>query len=113
MIFSCWRSLFKDPEPLTHYLQVRHCASGGSWSDGVVLFQRLPVAQQERQDVYRLRVVGHEILLLEIHYCARGLALAPYRVLLNSTYHFEVRPYVPSLNKSVGHGLEKVAGNSC
>ena len=113
MRFSCWRSLSNDAEPFILHLQVKHCASGGSWSDGVVLFQRLPVAQQERQDVYRLRVVGHEILLLEIHYCPRGLALAPYRVLLNSTYHFEVRPHAPSLNRIVGHGLEEVAGNSC
>ena len=113
MRFSCWRILFNDPKPFLHYLQVKHCTSGGSWSDGVVLFQRLPVAQQERQDVYRLRVVGREIQLLEIHYCARGLALAPYRVFLNSTYHFEVRPPAPSLNRIVGRGLEEVAGNSC
>ena len=72
--------------------QVMHCVSGESWFDGVIIFQRLPPAQQERQDVYRLRVVGHEIQLLPIHYCARGLALAPYRVLLNSSFHFEASP---------------------
>ena len=69
-----------------------HCVSRESWSDGVIIFHRLLPAQQERQDVYRLRVVGHEIQLLPIHYCARGLALAPYRVLLNSSFHFEASP---------------------
>ena len=45
MRFSCWRSLSNGPKSFIHDLLVRHCASGGSWSDGVVLFQCLPVAQ--------------------------------------------------------------------
>ncbi|KAK9857202.1 hypothetical protein WJX84_000945 [Apatococcus fuscideae] len=42
------------------------------------------------QDVYRARLVGQEIQLLEVHYCSRQLAIAPYRTTTTGAVHAEV-----------------------
>jgi hypothetical protein len=78
-------------------MQVKHCTTGGSKSAGVVIFQRQPLHPRRWPDVFRVRMVGREIKLLPVHYCRSGLALAPYSVALNGTYHFEVRPAVLNL----------------
>lgn len=57
---------------------------------GVLVFQRQPLHPRRYPDVFRVRMTGREIILLPLHYCRSGIALAPYAVALNGTYHFEV-----------------------
>ena len=74
------------------HAQVQHCTSGGRQGAGLVAIQRVQhdVQTRHRQDVYRVRMVGHELQLVPTHYCGNGLALAPYSVLFKGTYHLEV-----------------------
>ncbi len=67
------------------HAQVQHCTSGGRQGAGLVAIQRVQhdVQTGHRQDVYRVRMVGHELQLVPTHYCGNGLALAPYSVLFN------------------------------
>lgn len=71
--------------------QVKHCTPGTGQGVGVFVFQRVPIQARQRQDIYRVRLVGYELQLVPLHYCRNGLALAPYSVLLKGTYHLEVR----------------------
>lgn len=71
---------------------MKHCTTGGSRAAGVLIFQRQPLHPRRWPDVFRVRMVGREISLLPMHYCRSGLAIAPYSVTLNGTYHFEVWP---------------------
>lgn len=78
---------------------MKHCTSGGSTAAGVLVFQRQPLHPRRYPDVFRVRMTGREIILLPLHYCRSGIALAPYAVALNGTYHFEVtRPYLMFLS---------------
>ncbi|BDA44700.1 hypothetical protein COCOBI_06-1780 [Coccomyxa sp. Obi] len=71
-------------------IKVNHCVSGGNTAAGVLIFQRQPLHPRRWPDVFRVRMTGHEIQLLPLHYCRSGIALAPYTVTLSGSYHFEV-----------------------
>ncbi len=65
----------------------------------MLVFQRQPLHPRRYPDVFRVRMTGREIILLPLHYCRSGIALAPYAVALNGTYHFEVTRPLPDVSK--------------
>ena len=57
---------------------------------GAFVFERAASAPLPGQDVFRVRLIGHEILLLDMHVCNNSLVVAPYEVLIGGAYHVEV-----------------------
>ena len=54
------------------------------------MFHRLASIPETGHDVFRVRMIGHEILLLDMHVCNSSTVVAPYRVLIGSSYRVEV-----------------------
>ena len=58
--------------------------------EGVFVFHRIASIPAKGNDVFRLRMIGHEILLPDMHVCNSTTVVAPYRVLIGGTYRVEV-----------------------
>ena len=56
---------------------------------GAFVFERVRKLPAAGHDVFRVRLIGHEILLLETHLCNQSMVVAPYQVLIAGTYHIE------------------------
>ena len=56
---------------------------------GAFVLERVKDVRAAGHDVYRVRLIGHEILLLETHVCNQSVVVAPYQVLIGGTYHIE------------------------
>lgn len=68
-------------------VNVLHCPRNSS--AGLFLLDA-PQYEDARPNVYKIRLVGPEVLALTVHYCSQAVALAPYQLYLSGTYHAEV-----------------------
>ena len=57
---------------------------------GSFVFQRSVPTSEAGRDVFRIRMVGHEILQLDMHICNWSVVVAPYHVRIGGAYQVQI-----------------------
>ena len=78
---------FTDAVQLTHCVQDRE---GKDKRQGAFVFSRTTPAAGGAHDIYRVRMVGHEILVPQLYACNSSTIVAPYKVLIGGLYRVSV-----------------------
>ena len=74
-------------------LQLMHCVhdpTGRDKRQGAFVFSRTSPVPGEAHDIYRVRMVGHELLTLQLYACNSSMVVGPYSILIGGQYKVAV-----------------------
>ena len=67
-----------------------HDRAGKDKRQGAFIFSRMSPAAGGAHDIYRVRMVGHEILVPQLYACNSSMVVAPYSILIGGLYRVSV-----------------------